>query len=268
MGEVVVASGHWFGATKSIGDWLYFDSPEKPTKFSRAVRALYDATLPKEPVEQALLYSRFWVTDIHDPDKRYAQEQDDSDFEYSARRAQALAPEIASDPDQLARVITAMASEEMNAPNPFAYALAKHLPDPIGAFEQAVVVLDASGTRAGTNFVGALLSALDRRLAERPDDVAALVEIASKSETLAANPMYIVTSLRVTDERLDDLTNDVRDGRVPPPQTVVISYGKGLADVSPAALGRFITGLVNRGEDGGAWAALESSRWSRTTARR
>lgn len=257
VGEVIQASGHWFGATKSIGDWLYFDSPKKPTNFSLAVRSLYDKTLPKEPVEQALLYSRFWVSDIHDPDKRYAEDHDNPDFEYSSRRAQALAPEIARDPDQLVRAITAMASEEMNAPYPFAYALAEHLPDPLGTFEQAVAALDASGSRAGANFIGALLSALDRRLADQPDAVGTLESIAAKSAVLTANPMHIPISLRVTDERLDRLTNDVRDCKVAPPQTVVISYGKGLAEVSSDALMRLITALVDRSDDGGAWAALE-----------
>ena len=255
--EVVAASGRYFGATKSIGDWLYFDSPEKPTNFSGAVRSLYDATLPVDPVDQALLYSRFWVSDIHDPDKRYVQDQENPDFEYSARRAAALAPGIAQNPDQTARLIRAMASQEINSPHPLAHALAEVLGDPLGAFEQAVDALDASGSRAGVNFVGTLLSALDRRLADRAGDLAALVATAKKSMILAANPMYIVTSLRVTDERLDEFTNDVRDGKVAPRQTVSISHGRGLEQVSPAALKRLITVLLDRGSDGSARAALE-----------
>lgn len=257
IGDVVSASGHYLAATKSIGDWLYFDSPEKPTNFSGAVRALYDETMPKDPVDLALLYSRFWVSDIHDPDRRYAEDRDNPDFEYGARCAAALAAGIAADPDQRARAIRAMSSQELNSPHPFAHALAEHLPDPLEAFEHAVTVLDASENRAGANFVGALLSALDRRIADQPDKVAKLEAIAKQSTVLGTNPMYIATSLRVTDQRLDRLTDDVRENRVTPPQTVVISYGKGLAEVSPDALGRFIQTLVDRGEDGGAWAALE-----------
>lgn len=257
VNEVVAASGYWFDATHGIGDWLYFDSPEEPTAFSAAVRALFDAILPKDGVDEVRLHSRFWMSDLHDPDTRYANDRDNPDFEYSARRVQTLAPEIARDRDQLARAITAMASEEMNSPHVFAHALAPELADPLGAFEQAVSVLDASGSRAGANFVGALLSALDRRLADRPDDIGALEAIARRSAVLAANPMHIVTSLRVTDQRLDDFTNEVRAGNISPAQSVVISYGKKLAQVSPAALGRLIAALVARGEDGGAWAALE-----------
>lgn len=255
--EVVAASGHWFAATKSIGDWLYFDGPAEPTEFSNAVRALYDATLPADPVELALLHSRFWVSDIHDPDTRYADNPDNPDFEYSARQVQALAPGIARDQGQLARAITAMASEEMNAPHPVAQALAAELTDPLGAFEQAVAALDASGSLDGAGFVGALLSALDRRLADRPDEVGALEAIARKSAALTADPMRIATSLRVTDERLDRVTENVRGGTLTPRQTVVLSYGKGLADISAAALERFVIALVDRDAEGGAWAALE-----------
>lgn len=83
-----------------------------------AVRALHDRTLPQDPVDQALLYSRFWTSDLHDPDKRYADNHHVPDFEYAARRAQALAPGIARHPNQLARTIAAMSSSEMNAPIP------------------------------------------------------------------------------------------------------------------------------------------------------
>lgn len=255
--EVVAASGHWFSATHTIGDWLYFDSPEKPTKFSRAVRALYATTLPKDAVDLVRLHSRFWMSDLHAPDTRYAKEKDNPDFEYSARQVQALAPEIAHDPEQLARAIRAMASEEMNASNLFAHAVAPELADPLATFEQAVAVLDASGSRVGVNFVGALLGALDRRLADRPDDVRTLVSIARRSKVIAADPMQIPIWLRVTDERLDELTAEVCDGKVSPARTVAISYGRGLEEVSHVALGRFISALAARSADGGAWAALE-----------
>jgi hypothetical protein len=255
--EVVTDSGHWFGATHGIGDWLYFDRPEEPTSFSNDVRILFDATLPTDPVDLLRLHSRFWMGDLHDPEKRYAQDQENPDYEYSARRVQALAPEIARNPDLLARVIQVMATEEMNAPQIFANAVVPELSDPIGTFKQAVGALDASGTIAGRTFVASLLSALDRHLHDRPDDIGALEAIAKTSDVLTANPMHVMTSLRVTDERLDAFTLDVRDGRVTPGESVTISYGRGLEEVGYSALERFITALIERGNDGGAWAALE-----------
>lgn len=255
--EVVAGAGHYFRATKRIGDWLYFDSPEKPTKFSRAVRALYNASLPTDPVDEALLHSRFWMSDLHDPDKRYAQDQEKPDYDRSARIAAALAPGIAQDPDQRARAIEAFATRKLHSPGPFAAALAEHLPDPVSSFEAAIHALDVSGNHDGVGFVGSLLSALDKRLIERPEDVNTLVAMARASEIFAANPIYIPTSLQVTDDRLDEFTVDVRDGKVSPRQSAVISHGRRLEQVSMAALKRFVIALLDRGEDGGAWAALE-----------
>lgn len=255
--DVIQVSGHYLSATESIGTWLYFDSPENPTPFSRAVRSLYDATIPPDPVDQVMLYSSFWASDIHDPDRRYATEHDNPDFEYGARRAASLATIIAADPDLQMRAIRMMASRELNSPSPFAHALAEHLPNPLQAFEQAVNVLDNSGSQAGNNFVRALLSALDRRFADQADDAARLEAIANRSAALSTNYMYIATSLRVTDTRLDVLTNGVRQKKIMPAQTVIISYGKGLAEVSAEALDRFIHALFERADNGGASAALE-----------
>lgn len=257
VNEVVAASGHWFEATKSIGDWLYFDRPAQADTFTGQVRAVYDATLPTEPVEQALLYSRFWAADIHDPDKRYADNAHDPDFEYSARCAAALAPSIAADPDQLARVITAMATEEMNAPYAFAEALAPYLPDPLDAFRRAVNALDASGTRTGMTFVRSLLSVIDRQLADQPDKVAELEAIANASPAFASSQMNLYTALRTTDERLARLTKQIRDGEIEPRQVVSISYGRGLAETGPTALADLVEALVERDDAGGGSAALE-----------
>ncbi len=255
--DVIATSGHWFSATKRIGDWLYYDSPETPTNFSKAVRTLYDKTVPIDPVDQALLFSRFWTSDIHDPDTRYTPEEANPDYEFAARRAAALAPSIAGDPDQLDRVLIAMASQELNSPAPFAAALAAELPDPVGAFHRAVEALEASGKRAGVKFVTALLSAFDRRLEGQAEPLAALVAIAKGSAILTDNPLYIFTSLRVTDERLDEFTDDVTAGKVTTSQAAAISHGRALANVSTEALGRLIYALVERGQDGGAWAALD-----------
>lgn len=254
---VVAGAGHYFGATKSIGDWLYFDRPEKPTGFSRAVRALYDATIPNDPVDLALLHSRFWISDLHDPNKRYAQDQEKPDYERSARIVVALAQGIAQHPDQCSRALNAFASQKLNSPGPFATALADHLPDPLLAFEQAILILDASSDHAGVDFVSSLLSALDCRLVGQPQDVGALVDMARRSKILAANPLYIPTSLRVTDERLNEFAIEVRDGKVSPRQSVAISYGRRLEQVSTTAIKRFIIALLDRSEEGGAWAARE-----------
>lgn len=122
--------------------------------------------------------------------------------------------------------------------------------------KQAVTALDASGNRGGMSFVRALLSAIDQRIANQADLIAQLEKIASSSTMLAAGPMNIVTALRVTDKRLSRLTAQVSEGVIDPAQVVTVSYGRGLDQVSPPALARFIKTLVER-SDGGGWAALE-----------
>jgi hypothetical protein len=253
--DVVKERGQWPEATKGIGDWLYFDRPAEEGAVSEAMRALYEATLPTDAVNLALLYSRFWAADLHDPAKRY--NPDDLDFEYSARQAQALAPGIARDPKQLTRVIAAMANEELNSPWPFAEALAEHVADPLGAFAEAAAALDASGTRAGINFVRALLAAFDRRLADDQARNKALLDIAERSSILSERPMDIYSALRMTNERIERIAAQIRDEKVEVTAVVPISYGQRLVDVPVEVLAVLIDALVGRSKDGGAWAAIE-----------
>lgn len=255
--DVIAKRGHWSDATKGIGDWLYFDRPAEENDTARAIRSLYDATMPTNPVDLALLYSRFWGADLHDPDTRYADCTDDIDFDYSANRTQELAPGIAKNPDQLRRVIDAMASEELNTPRPFAQMLAEYLTDPIDAFSQAVRALDASGNRAGINFVRSLLYSLDRRLAGDPEANMKLVKIAKESIILSQHPMDIYSSLHMTSERVEYIAEQVRGETLGPFDVVPISYGKGIADVPIQVLAILIDALVQRGKDSGAWAAVE-----------
>jgi len=255
--EVVATRGHWYGGTKSIGDWLYFDRASPPDDLGTVVRALYDATLPTDPVEQVLLYSRFWQSDIHDPDKRYAEKPDDPDFNYSSRRAAALAPAIARDPALLDRVVTVMSSEDMKGPGAFVEALVPHLADPLATFATAVAVLDAADERDGMTFVRELLATIDRQLPDGSEEAKKLERIAESSAVLTKSKMSIHTALRVTDERLARLTAQVREGGIDVTEVVLISYGRALAGVSMDALGALIAALVNRDEEGGPWVALE-----------
>lgn len=257
VSDVVDANGHYFEATKAIGDWLYFDRPDAPTIYASGVRALYKLTLPSDPVDQALLYSRFWAADIHDPDQRYAEMKENLDFEYSTRRVRALAPEIAADPDMLSRAVDMMSREESNTPFPLAEALVEHAKDPLALFKQAVDALDASGSRNGIGFVRAVLTATDRKLLGDADQLSELVRLAEQSATLATSSMDIFDALRVTDERLAAVTALVRDETIEPRRVVSISYGRGLEGIEPASFAPLIAALVERPGAEGPWAALE-----------
>jgi hypothetical protein len=258
VGDVVTARGHWGQATKSIGNWLYFDRPVEDDDGSRRIRQLYDATLPTNNVDLALLYSRFWATDLHNPDKRYAADGiNDDDHEYSGRATQALAKAIAKDPDQLDRAVAAFASQELNAPWPFAQTLAQEVENPLAVFTAAIKALDTSGTRAGVQFVRALLGSFDRRLTGDAGLKKRLVTLAEGSATLSERPMDIYSALEMTDARVSDIAEQVRAGTVDVGSVVPISYGRGLAGVSVPAIAQLIAALVGRTKDGGAWAAIE-----------
>lgn len=256
-GEIVAARGHWFEGTRGIGDWLYYDRPADWDDHARAIRALYDRMLPADPVDQLLLCTLYWSTDLHDPDIRYADTEDNPDFDYPSRRAQALTPIIAADPALLGRAIDVMACTETNTPYPFAEALAPLLSDPLATFRRAVAVLDSKETRDGIGFVRALLNALDRRFADDAGQNDALVAIAQTSRTLAADSMAIFTALRMTDLRVREIAARIRAGNFDLPRVVQISYGRGLDETPTLVLAELVDALIGRYEDGGAWAALE-----------
>lgn len=256
--DVVSARGHWEQATKGIGDWLYFDRPAEDDDGSRAMRSLYDATLPTDPVDLALLYSRFWGGDLRDPDKRYSPDGfDEDEHQYSGRAAQALAKNIARDPASLDRAIAACATRELNAPWPFAQTLAQEVENPLAVFAAATKALDASGTRAGVQFVRALLGSFDRRLMGDADQQKKLFALAQGSATLSERPMDIYSALDMTDARVAEIAAEVRAGTVEVGSVVSISYGRGLADVPVRVLAELIAALVGRTKEGGAWAAIE-----------
>jgi hypothetical protein len=117
-----------------------------------------------------------------------------------------------------------------------------------------VTTLDASETRRGAGFVLSLLSAIDRKIKDDAK-LTELVAIAQASTILT--PIDIYSALRVTDARLEEITAEVRAGRIEPGRVVAISYGRGLADIAPAALAPLIDALVALPEDEGPWAALE-----------
>lgn len=255
--EIAGLRGHWFDATHSIGDWLYFDRPAEENDRALAIRALYDLTLPSDPVDQVLLYSRYWSTDIHDPDTRYAADSDNPDHEYPARRVQALAPGIAADPKLLSRAIDVMAGTYTNTPFPFADALAQYLADPLDTFAKATKVLDRGEGRTGIGFVRALLTSLDRRLIDDTERDDALVAIARGSSTLFSDEMDIYTALRMTDARVRDLAADIRAGKFDLRRVVPISYGRGLDATPHDVLAELIDALTGRVDDHGAWTAVE-----------
>ena len=245
--------GFWSQGAKAIGDWLYFDRPSRPGPFGEAVRELYEALLPTDPVEQAVLFSQFWPADLRDPDLTYRVGAAVQDYEYSARRAAALATPLAADPPLLSRAIQRMATTKLNAPTPFTEALAPLVEDPEAVFAEA---LDALGeeNEAGLSFVLSLLRSLDRA---HPSASQKLAEMAQASPVLARRPITVYSALQLTPARLAEVAELVRLGEVAPDEAIPLSYGRSMDAFSIEDLQPLLDALVEQSANGGAWAAIE-----------
>lgn len=245
--------GFWSQGAKAIGDWLYFDRSSRPGPFGKAIRELYEALLPTDPVEQAVLFSQFWPADLRDPDLTYRAGAGVQDYEYSARRAAALAPPLAADPTLLSRVIQRMATTELNAPTPFTEALAPMVEDPEAVFAEA---LDALGeeNEAGLSFILSLLRSLDRA---HPWAGQKLAEMAQASPVLARRRITIYSALQLTPARLTEVAELVRLGEVAPHEAAPLSYGRSMDAFSIEDLQPLLDALVEQSANGGTWAAIE-----------
>jgi hypothetical protein len=251
---IAATKGFWPGAAKAIGDWLYFERGDPKAEFPVKVRALYDRMFPSGLVDRVVLYCAFWPADIRDPDARYGDGVSDRDYEYSAREARKLAPEVAADPATLRQVVELLATREMHAPQAFAIALASCVTDPLWVLALALDALDAASTKVGSTFVRSLMAALEKAF---PDQADALFEKAKASATFAANRVELYYAVEKTEQRLVEVAAGVRDGTIAPSNTIGLSYGRGLEALPVAVIAILIDALIEGGSDEGPWAALE-----------
>lgn len=245
--------GLWLEAIESIGDWLYYDRAGSPEGLSKRVRALYDFLFPTDLVERALLYTKFWSADIHDPDQAYSEDTSTRDFEYSTNKAVELAEQIASDLEATQRAIRTMAGEQLHNAFPFARSLGMHVSDPISTFRLAVETFENS-VGGGMQFVRGLLSGIDAKSKPIGDQC---VEIALRSEAIKKQAINIYTSVGLTHDRLEDVRRSLRDGTLAPRDCSYLSYGRGLDDLAPVAFIPLLNDLTHEHGADGAWTALE-----------
>jgi hypothetical protein len=245
----------WLEAIEKVGDWLYFDQTQASEDFSRKVRKLYDHLLPTAPIQRALLYTKFWSPDIHDPDASYNRDNGATqDFEYSSRKAKEVAAEIAIDKELTYRAIQTMINEELNNVFPFTYELALRFEEPVQAFQFAVNELEASASRRGVQFLYGLLSGIDKI-----DVVAAneCIQIALKSNILENQMVNIYTSLNISVERLNEIVHSVKEGRISATECVRLSHGKRLDNLTTKDILPLIDELASNHRSEGIWASLE-----------
>jgi len=162
--NIAKEKGIWLEAIEGVGDWLYFDRKGASEEFSIKIRELYDNLMPTDLIQRARLYTKFWSSDIRNPDLNYGEnEGSDNDYEYSSRKAREIAEEIAVDLELAHRAIQVMAAEELHNAFPFAHELAMRVNDPINAFKKSIQVFEESIERKGIQFIRGMLTGIDER---------------------------------------------------------------------------------------------------------
>lgn len=253
--SIAKEKGIWLEAIEGIGDWLYFDREKAPEDFSRKVRQLYDDLIPTNPIERALLYTKFWTADIHDPDLTYNREdRSNQDFEYSSRKAREVAAKIGLDKQLSYRAIQTMAREELNNVFPFTEELATKLEDPAEAFQIALRAFELSNKTTGIQFLRGLLAGIDKRDSEVATQC---IQIALESGFLKDQMVNIYTAVKISVERLDEIVQSVRKGYIAPTACVYFSYGRGLDHLEAESILPLINELAHNHGSEGMWASLE-----------
>lgn len=253
--KITKEKGVWLEAIKSVGDWLYFDRTKAERGFSQRVRQLYDSLIPTNPIERALLYTKFWTADIHDPDLSYDREdRSDQDFEYSSRKAKEIAAEIAVDKQLSYRAIQIMVREELNNVFSFTAELAMRLEDPIEAFQIAVKEFEAYNEKKGVQFLRGLLSGIDKKDSKVANQC---IQIALKSQSFKDETVNIYTAVNISVERLNEIIQGVRKGRISVTACVYFSYGRGLDNLKAENILSLVDELSNNRGSDGVWTSLE-----------
>jgi hypothetical protein len=247
--------GIWLEGIKGVGDWLYFDKTKAPEEFSQKVKKLYDSLIPTDLIQKALLYTKFWSSNIRDPDLSYDMNiQSSHDFEYSSRKAQEVAAEIATYQEIVDCAIRTMVREELNNVFPFTDELAKTLKDPIDAFQIAVSEFEKSDERKGIQFIRGLISGIDRR---DPEAANKCIQIALKSDALKNQMINIYSAASITIERLSEIIQKVKEGSIPATGCAFFSYGRGLDNLSAEDISPLIEELASNHGSQGIWTALD-----------
>lgn len=242
-------------AIKGIGDWLYYDRKKGSETLSLRVRKLYDTLLPTDLIQLALLYTKFWQMDIHDPDSTYdTNNRSNDDFEYSSKKAKEVAAEIAINLDVTNQVIQVMVQEQLHNVYPFAYELAIKVEDPLKIFQIAVKEFEKSTEDKGIQFLSGLISGIDKR---GSDIVTKCIQIAQQSNRLKNQMVHIYNAIDISAERLNEIVQKLKDGSINAPECVYFSYGRGLDNLDVKEILPLIDELYLNQESVGIWTALE-----------
>ncbi|MGO7367642.1 hypothetical protein ACC719_11630 [Rhizobium ruizarguesonis] len=239
----------WPEAVENVGNWLYFDRDEATEEQSSYARELYSELFPIDLIDRAIVFTKFWTSDIRNPDARSSDGE--TDFGYSEREARKVAEQISADLPLALRAVRRMTLLDLKTVQPFAEQLALGSNDKQTVFQAAVETYAEKG--GSIAMLRGLLRGIDQR--DRAlADACVMQAISILGDKAARVDFYSV--LAMSDERLDVLLDDLKSGRMPPSHTAYLSYGRGLDDLDPSRVGLLLDELARHGRDG-AWTALE-----------
>lgn len=244
----------WLEGIKGVGDWLYFDQEKGLKEFTVKVRNFYDELLPTDLIQKALFYTKFWSSDVHNPDLIYTQNNDD--WEYSSRKAQEVATEIARDHALTRHAVSVMIKEELNNASSFAKELTANLDNPLEIFQFAVDEFEKSPERKGIQFLRDLLSGIDSQDNEIANKC---IEYAKKTEFFQENIhlFNVYLAVQISKSRLEEITDLLKQGKISARLCGHISYGSRLSHISSTDLIPLIEELSSHHGSDGIWAAIE-----------
>ena len=97
---IVQRDGFWAGGRPGNQRMALLDGDKGDAQIRQEVSQYFDALLPADPVNLAVMYCHGWYTDFHDPDLTYQKEERSGHrFDYPVRKSVDLA-EIIQDPDR------------------------------------------------------------------------------------------------------------------------------------------------------------------------
>lgn len=248
--DVQARCGLWLEPIKTIGDWLYFDSEKSPHDFRERVKGLYRELLPKNALDQALLYTKFWSADIRDPDEVYRS--DKHDYEYSSRKAREVARSIAVGAGLLEEDLRLLLSSRLNNVYPFAHELGLSSHEPEELYRKALSV-SLKVSAPNLQFLRGLLAGIDQR-----DEVTAakLLNESVQPGKYRHQSISFFTAVRITPDRVAEIAAALQERAIEPSDVIRLSYGRGLDHLAPDSILPLLDQLIG-GDAGGLWAALE-----------
>jgi hypothetical protein len=251
--DISKEKGVWFEAIKEINGWLYSCRTEKSEEYYQKVEKFYDDIIPEDLTQQALLYTKIRLKDIHTLNLDINC-QCSEDFEYSFKKAKEVATEIGKCKNTTYNTAQIMVKEKLNIIE-FVGELVLYLEDPVEAFKITVKAFEQSTEQKGIQFVRELINGIDRRDNEAANKC---VQIASESDPFKNKITEIYSAINISAERFNEIMKGLKNGSISAIGCSFLSRGVKLGCLSIEDICSLIDELVaNHGSDG-AWEALET----------